>query len=74
MARVLTATVLPKSADRWLALAAGVPLLVGVTALTAAAVPYLPTAFAVGIGIGVAWTTLAAVLGPAFRRPAVITA
>jgi hypothetical protein len=67
----LTATVLPPAADRWLALATGGPLLVGVTALTAA-VPQLPaaTAFAVGIGIGVAWTTLAAVLGPAFRRPA----
>lgn len=71
MARLLTTNLCPKSADRWLALAAGLPVLAATTAVTAAAVPHLPAAaaFAVGIGIGVAWTTLAAVRGPAFRRP-----
>jgi hypothetical protein len=69
---MLTVNVLPKSSDRWLALAAGGPLLVATTAVTVAALPTLPaaTAFVVGIGTGVAGMTLAGVLVPAFRRPA----
>lgn len=71
MSRILTMTVLPKSADRWVALVGGGGAVAAAAAVTLLALPQLPAAaaFAGGIGLGVAGMVLIGVVARAFRRP-----
>jgi hypothetical protein len=75
VSHLLTAKVLPRSAERWVAVVGGGGVLAATTIVTVLALPHLPaaTALLVGIGLGVAGVTLAGGVIQAFRRPPDVT-
>jgi multidrug transporter EmrE-like cation transporter len=72
MTRFLRAKVSRESTDVVACWVVAMTILLAATGLAVAMLPELPApnAFAVGIGVGAAWTVLAGAACPAFRRTA----